>query len=59
LRDELERRSPGLAPYFGKLPPMTHSDIARAFVELHDGFVRIYDLERDRRLDSGEALGFG
>jgi P4 family phage/plasmid primase-like protien len=45
LRDELERRNPGLAPYFGKLPPMTHSDIARTFVELHDGIVRIYDLE--------------
>ncbi|MGO9335942.1 MAG: hypothetical protein ACLPY1_00380 [Terracidiphilus sp.] len=45
LRDELERRNPGLAPYFGKLPPMTHSDIARAFIEAHDGFVRIYDLE--------------
>lgn len=45
LRDELERRNPGLAPFFGKLPPMTHSDIARAFVELRDGFVRIYDLE--------------
>ena len=26
-------------------PPMTHSDIARAFVESHDDFVRIYDLE--------------
>ena len=45
LRDELERRNPGLVPYFGKLPPMTHSDIARTFVELHDGIVRIYDLE--------------
>lgn len=45
LRAELERRNPGLTPYFGKLPPMTHSDIARAFVESHEGFVRIYDLE--------------
>jgi hypothetical protein len=45
LREELERRNPGLAPYFGKLPPMTHSDIARNFVETHDDFVRLYDLE--------------
>lgn len=45
LRDELESRNPGLAPYFGKLPPMTHSDIARRFVETHDDFVRIYDVE--------------
>lgn len=45
LRAELERRNPGLAPYYGKLPPMTHSDIARAFVESHDDFVRVYDRE--------------
>ena len=45
FRAEMERRNAGLAPYFGKLPPMTHSDIARAFVESHDDFVRIYDLE--------------
>lgn len=45
FRAEMERRNPGLAPYFGKLPPMTHSDIARAFVESHDDFVRIYDLD--------------
>ena len=45
LRDELERRNPGLAPYYGKLPVMTHSDIARAFVDAHDSFVRVYDLE--------------
>ncbi len=45
FRSELERRNPGLAPYYGKLPEMTHSDIARRFVELHDGFVRIYDDE--------------
>lgn len=42
---ELERLNPGLAPYFGKLPKMTHSDIARQFVEQHDDFVRIYDQE--------------
>lgn len=45
LREEMERRNPGLAPYFGKLPPMTHSAIARAFVDTHDDFVRVYDLE--------------
>ena len=45
FRAELEKRNPGLAPYYGKLPPMTHSDIARTFVESHDGFVRIYDLD--------------
>ena len=45
LRKEVELRNPGLAPYFGKLPPMTHSDIARSFIEAHDGFVRVYDLD--------------
>jgi P4 family phage/plasmid primase-like protien len=45
LRDELEKRNPGLTPYYGRLPEMTHSKIARAFVDTHDGFVRIYDLE--------------
>jgi hypothetical protein len=45
LREEMEKRNPGLAPYFGKLPPMTHSDIARRFVETHDDFVRLYDLD--------------
>ena len=45
FRAELEKRNPGLAPYYGKLPEMTHSKIARAFVESHDDFVRIYDME--------------
>lgn len=45
LRKEMETRNPGLAHYFGKLPPMTHSDIARSFIEAHDGFVRIYDMD--------------
>jgi P4 family phage/plasmid primase-like protien len=45
LRDELEKRNPGLAPYYGKLPEMTHSRIARAFVDTHDDFVRVYDQE--------------
>jgi P4 family phage/plasmid primase-like protien len=45
LRDELEKRNPGLAPYYGKLPDMTHSKIARAFVDTHDDFVRVYDQE--------------
>jgi len=45
LRDELEKRNPGLAPYYGKLPEMTHSKIARAFVDTHDDFVRVYDQE--------------
>jgi P4 family phage/plasmid primase-like protien len=43
FRAEMEKRNPGLAPYFGKLPLMTHSDIARQFVEERDDFVRIYD----------------
>jgi len=47
LRKEVEQRNPGLAPYFGKLPPMTHSDIARSFIEAHDGFVRVYDLSNE------------
>jgi P4 family phage/plasmid primase-like protien len=47
LRKEVEQRNPGLAPYFGKLPPMTHSDIARSFIEAHDGFVRVYDLQNE------------
>jgi phage/plasmid-associated DNA primase len=41
----MELRNPGLAPYFGKLPPMTHSDVARSFIEAHDGFVRVYDVD--------------
>jgi P4 family phage/plasmid primase-like protien len=45
LRKEVELRNPGLAPYFGKLPPMTHSDVARSFIEAHDGFVRVYDAD--------------
>lgn len=45
LRLEMERRNPGVPAYFGKIPPMTHSDIARRFVETHDDFVRIYDLD--------------
>ncbi len=45
LRDEMERRNPGLAPYYGKLPDMTHSKIARSFVDTHDDFVRVYDQE--------------
>jgi P4 family phage/plasmid primase-like protien len=47
LRAELEKRNPGLAPYYGKLPAMTHSDIARDFVRSHDDFVTIYDLENE------------
>jgi P4 family phage/plasmid primase-like protien len=43
FREELERRSPGLAAYFGKLPAMTHSDIARDFARTHDDFVSVYD----------------
>lgn len=45
FRVELEKRNPGLAPYYGKLPEMTHSKIARAFVDSHDDFVRVYDRE--------------
>lgn len=45
LREEMERRNPGLAPFYGKLPEMTHSKIARAFVDTHDDFVRVYDQE--------------
>ena len=43
FRAELEKNNPGLAPYYGKLPKMTHSDIARDFVRTHDDFVSIYD----------------
>jgi len=45
FRAEVEKRNPGLEPYFGKLPAMTHSDIARQFVEDREDFVRIYDLD--------------
>ena len=45
FRAEMERRNPGFAPYYGKLPAMTHSKIARAFVDSHDDFVRLYDKE--------------
>lgn len=43
FRAEMEKRNPGLALYYGKLPAMTHSDIARDFVGTHDDFVSIYD----------------
>jgi P4 family phage/plasmid primase-like protien len=45
LREEVEKRNPGLTPYYGKLPEMTHSKIARSFVDTHDDFVRVYDKE--------------
>ncbi len=47
FRDEAEKQNPGLAPYFGKLPALTHSDIARDFVRSHDDFVSVYDLENE------------
>lgn len=47
FRAELEKSNPGLAPYYGKLPTMTHSDIARDFVRTHDDFVSIYDRENE------------
>lgn len=47
FRNETVKRSPGLAPYFGKLPAMTHSDIARDFVATHDDFVSVYDMENE------------
>ena len=66
FRAELEKRNPGLAPYYGKLPEMTHSKIARAFVDTHDDFVRVYDQENATGVwipgkrwalgDSGDAL---
>ena len=66
LRAEMEKRNPGLAPYFGKLPQMTHSKIARAFIDTHDDFVRVYDLgnitgvwirgKRWQLGDAGDAL---
>ena len=66
LRKEAERRNPGLTAYFGKLPRMTHSDIARAFIEAHDDFVRIYDMDNSTAVwmpgkrwtlsDPGDAL---
>ena len=42
---EIERRNPGLPKFFGRLPVMTHRDVARAFVEQHDDFLTIYDDE--------------
>ena len=47
FRAELEKRNPGLKPYYGKLPAMTHSDIARDFVRSHDDFVSIYDKQNE------------
>ena len=62
FRAAMEKRNPGLAPYFGKLPVMTHSDIARQFVEERDDFVRIYDKDNatgvwipDARWQLGDA----
>lgn len=47
FRAELEKSNPGLTPYYSKLPPMTHSDIARHFVRTHDDFVTVYDKENE------------
>lgn len=47
FRAEMEKCNPGLVPYFGKLPKMTHSAIARQFVEEHDDFVRLYDQDNE------------
>ena len=45
LTAEMEKRFPDKPRYFGKLPLMTHADIARHFVESNDDFVSIYDLD--------------
>ena len=44
LRDELQSGTPGWK-IMTKLPAMSHSKIARAFVDAHDDFVRVYDQE--------------
>ncbi len=47
FRAEVERRNPGLPSYYGKLPPMTHADVARDFVAKRDDFVTLYDQENE------------
>lgn len=44
LRQEMEKRFPNKPRFFGKLPPMSHADIGRYFVESTDDFVAVYDL---------------
>jgi P4 family phage/plasmid primase-like protien len=45
LTGVMEKRFPDKPRYFGKLPAMTHADIARHFVESNDDFVAIYDVD--------------
>ena len=44
LTEEMERRFPDKPRFFGKLPAMTHADIATSFISENDNFVAVYDL---------------
>lgn len=44
LKAEMQRRFPNKPPFFGKLPTMTHADIATGFIAENDSFVAVYDL---------------
>jgi P4 family phage/plasmid primase-like protien len=46
FRAELERRNPGLPPYFRGLPRMTHADIARDFIAENEDFCTVYNAPR-------------
>lgn len=48
LRAEMEKRNPGLAPYFGSepLPIIAHATLAEAFLRDNHDFVCVYDLEK-------------
>jgi P4 family phage/plasmid primase-like protien len=46
FRAVLERRNPGLPPFFRSLPRMTHADIARDFTAENEDFCTVYNAPR-------------
>jgi hypothetical protein len=46
FRAELQRRNPGLPPFFRGLPRMTHADIARDFIAENEDFCTVYNAPR-------------
>jgi P4 family phage/plasmid primase-like protien len=43
FRAELQRKNPGLPPFFRGLPRMTHADIARDFIADNEDFCTVYN----------------
>jgi len=46
FRAELQRRNPGLPPFFRGLPRMTHADIAQDFIAENEDFCTVYNAPR-------------